>query len=171
MNRRYFLHCWTGHARHRAGVIAFSLLAGMTPGSAAFAQKPELLDPGVTQSTIVDTICKPGYADDVLPPFDDLMRQKEQLIKQRHVDAPSASQYALDHRMPVLLGGSPNAPANLDIRKWDGRAGQRSKERLTVFLKRCVCTGEMPLSRAQAAISGDWPNRFPNLSNLTCSRQ
>ena len=117
----------------------------------------------------MDTICRPGYADDVLPPFDTLMRQKDQLIKQRHIDPASASEYALDHRMPVLLGGSPTAVANVDLRRWDGHAGQRRKERLVVFLKRCVCTGDMPLAQAQTAITGDWSSRYPNLSSMTCS--
>lgn len=137
----------------------------------ASAQSPDLLDSRVTQATISTTICKSGYADEVLPPFDELMRKKDQLIKQRGEAGLGASDYALDHRLPVLLGGLPTAPSNLDIRRWDGRSGQRAKERLTVFLKRCVCTGEMPLSRAQADIVGDWPDRFPNLSSLTCSRQ
>lgn len=152
-------------------VIAYVLLTFGVVRNEAFAQRPDLLDPRVTQATIGETICKPGYADDVLPPFDDLMRKKDQLIKQRGADALSASDYALDHRLPVLLGGLPTAQANLDIRRWDGRSGQRAKERLTVFLKRCVCSGEMPLSRAQSEIVGDWPSRFPNLSSLTCSRQ
>lgn len=131
--------------------------------------KPDLFDPRVTQSTIVDTICRPGYADDVLPPFETLMHQKDQLIRQRHIDPASASQYALDHRMPVLLGGSPTAAANLDVRRWDGRAGQRRKERLAVFLKRCVCTGDLSLAAAQAAMNGDWSNQFRNLSSSTCT--
>ena len=50
--------------------------------------------------------------------------------------------------MPVLLGGSPSSPANLDLRRWEGRAGQRRKERLAVYLKRCVCTGDITLKGA-----------------------
>jgi hypothetical protein len=138
MNRRFLSYNRDRrHSRRRVANVWF-LLALAASGVPAHAQKPELLDPRVTQSTIVDTICRPGYADDVLPPFDTLQRQKEQLLSQRHVDPQSASDYALDHRMPILLGGSPSAAANLDIRRWDGRAGQRRKERLAVFLKRCV---------------------------------
>jgi hypothetical protein len=169
MNRRFLSHHRRHrHSRRRVATVWF-LLALSAGGVPVHAQKPELLDPRVTQSTIVDTICRPGYADDVLPPFDTLQRQKEQLLSQRHVDPQTASDYALDHRMPILLGGSPTAAANLDIRRWDGRAGQRRKERLAVFLKRCVCTGDMPLAAAQAAMSGDWPNRFRNLSSPTCN--
>jgi len=168
MNRRLLPHYrQRRHSRWRVATVCFllALAAGSVP---VHAQKAELLDPRVTQSTIVDTICRPGYADDVLPPFDTLQRQKEQLLTQRRVDPASASDYALDHRMPILLGGSPTSAANLDLRRWDGRAGQRRKERLAVFLKRCVCTGDMPLAAAQAAMSGDWPSRFRNLSSPTC---
>jgi hypothetical protein len=166
MNRRPL-----SHHRHRGYsrvAITWFLLALAAGGVPVHAQKPDLLDPRVTQSTIVDTICRPGYADEVLPPFDTLQREKEQLLKQRRVDLANASQYALDHRMPILLGGSPTAAANLDIRRWDGRAGQRRKERLAVFLKRCVCTGDMPLAAAQAAMAGDWPSQFANLSSPSC---
>jgi hypothetical protein len=169
MNRRFLSHHrYRRHSRRCVAIVWF-LLALSAGGMPVHAQKAELLDPRVTQTTIVDTICRPGYADDVLPPFDTLQRQKQQLLIQRHVDPQSASDYALDHRMPILLGGSPTAAANLDIRRWDGRAGQRRKERLAVFLKRCVCTGDMPLAAAQAAMSGDWPNRFRNLSSPTCN--
>jgi hypothetical protein len=154
------------HGSRLAVAAAWFLLMA---GSAAHAQRPELLDPRVKQTTIVDTICRPGYADDVLPPFDTLQRQKDQLLKQRKIDPATASQYALDHRMPVLLGGSPTAIANLDVRRWDGRAGQRRKERLAVFLKRCVCTGDLSLTAAQAAMSGDWSNQFRNLSSSSCT--
>jgi len=81
----------------------------------------------------------------VLPSFEIQMHQKERLLKQRSIDASFASEYALDHRMPVLLGGSPNSLANLDLCRWEGRAGQRRKERLAVYLKRCVCTGDIML--------------------------
>ncbi len=155
MNRRFFSrHRHRRHGRRRVAIVWF-LLALSAGGVPVHAQKAELLDPRVTQSSIVDTICRPGYADDVLPPFDTLQRQKEQLLSQRHVNPRSAADCALEHRMPFLLGGSPTAEANLDIRRWDGRAGQRRKERLVVFLKRYVCTGDVPLAAVQEAISGD----------------
>jgi hypothetical protein len=144
-------------------------LAATFAAAPLFAQRAEWLDPQVTQATIVDTICVPGYVDRVSPSFDVQMRQKQRLLKQRGIDDASASEYALDHRIPVLLGGLASAPANLDLRRWEGRNGQRRKERLAVFLKRCVCTGDMTLVAAQAAIAGDWANRYPNLSSLTCS--
>ncbi|MDR5838341.1 hypothetical protein [Caballeronia sp. LZ034LL] len=163
--------------KRHAGRARFSMRAALACTCAMFAfvpgmsraQRAEWLDARVTQATIVDTICVPGYVDRVLPSFESQMRQKERLLKQRSIDASFASEYALDHRMPVLLGGSPNSPANLDLRRWEGRAGQRRKERLAVYLKRCVCTGDITLKDAQSAMAGDWPNRYPNLSSMSCN--
>ncbi|VXB14736.1 conserved hypothetical protein [Burkholderia sp. 8Y] len=172
MNRRD-THAIHGRSRRLVRAVLrvlFALIgmAAMLAADAARAQQPDWLDPHVTQATIVDTICVPGYVDRVLPSFQTQMRQKERLLKQRSIDASFASEYALDHRMPVLLGGSPNAPANLDVRRWEGRNGQRRKERLAVYLKRCVCTGDMTLRAAQSAMAGDWPNLYPNLSSMSC---
>jgi hypothetical protein len=153
----------------RLGLLA-ALVAMFAAGpGTTHAQNAEWLDARVTQATIVDTICTPGYVDRVLPSFEEQMKQKGKLLKQRSIDESFAAEYALDHRMPVLLGGSPSAAANLDLRRWEGRAGQRRKERLAVFLKRCVCTGDLSLKAAQAAISSDWADRYSNLSSLTCS--
>lgn len=154
--------------RARVALAWCCAMLALMPGTPR-AQRADWLDTRVTQATIVDTICVPGYVDRVLPSFELQMRQKERLLKQRSIDASFASEYALDHRMPVLLGGSPNSPANLDLRRWEGRAGQRRKERLAVYLKRCVCTGDITLKDAQTAMVGDWPNRYPNLSSMTCS--
>jgi len=158
--------------RRRAGRAASSAVIALVAvfgGGTARAQRADWLDARVTQSTIVDTICVPGYVDRVLPSFEVQMRQKDRLLKQRGIDASFGSEYALDHRMPVILGGSPNAAANLDLRRWEGRAGQRRKERLAVYLKRCVCTGDITLKAAQSAMAGDWPNAYPNLSSMSCN--
>lgn len=152
----------------RTALLAVIALVAMVGGGTARAQRSDWLDARVTQATIVDTICVPGYVDRVLPSFEMQMHQKDRLLKQRGVDASFGAEYALDHRMPVILGGSPNSPANLDLRRWEGRAGQRRKERLAVYLKRCVCTGDITLKAAQSAISGDWPNLYPNLSSMSC---
>ncbi|WP_244816932.1 hypothetical protein [Caballeronia sp. Lep1P3] len=156
----------TRHARIRA--MAALALAATFGVHAARAQHADWLDARVTQATIVDTICVPGYVDRVLPSFETQMREKDRLLKQRGIDASFAAEYALDHRMPVLLGGSPSSPANIDLRRWEGRAGARRKERLAVYLKRCVCTGDMTLKAAQSAMTGDWADSYPNLSSMSC---
>lgn len=149
------------------------MLAAMVAGlhlhvPAAFAQDASMLDERVTQQTIADTICKPGYADTVSPPFDDLMAHKDRLLSERGIDPDHGTRYALDRRVPIVLGGSPDAPDNLDLLPWGGHRGERRKELLTAKLKRCVCEGRMSLSDAQAAIAGNWSAHYAGFGSAPC---
>jgi hypothetical protein len=147
------------------------MLIGLVVGlysASLYATPSSLLDPRVTQSTIARTICHRDYLTKVMPSVDARMHRKSQLLGQRAIAPESAPLYALDFRMPVLLGGSPDAKENFDLIPWEGPDGERRKRRFTVFLNRCVCAGEMPLARAQVALSEDWANRYSNLWTLQC---
>lgn len=148
-----------------------ALLNGVVLGfysASIYATPPSPLDPRVTQSTVARTICHRDYLAKVMPSVDVRLLRKGQLLAQRVTSPESAPLYALDFRVPVLLGGSPDARENFDLIPWDGPDGERRKRRFTVFLNRCVCAGEIPLARAQAALSGDWANRYSNLWTLQC---
>lgn len=146
-----------------------AMVAGLhLHGPVAFAQDASMLDERVTQETIADTICKPGYADTVSPPFDDLMAHKDRLLSERGIDPDHGTRYALDRRVPVVLGGSPDAPDNLDLLPWGGHRGERRKALLTAKLKRCVCEGRMSLSDAQAAIAGNWSAHYAGFGSAPC---
>lgn len=134
----------------------------------AFAQDPSMLDDRVTQRTVAETICKPGYADTVAPPFDDQMAHKDRLLAERGIDPDHGTRYALDRRVPIVLGGSPDAPDNLDLLPWGGHRGERRKELLTAKLKRCVCEGRMSLSEAQSAIAGNWSAHYSGFGSAPC---
>jgi hypothetical protein len=136
--------------------------------ASVYAQRPELLDPRVSQTTITNTICEPAYLEKVIPPLNSRLQWKDYLLRERGVDPKTAWQYTFDFRVPVLLGGRPTEHANFDIVQWEGRSGARRKRRLTVLLKRCVCSGEIPLTRAQQVISGDWAKELPKLWGLAC---
>ncbi|MEM5398940.1 hypothetical protein [Paraburkholderia unamae] len=162
--------CRTGAPRWRARVVRVSLLA-LAAGSAAqaaSAQDPRLLDTRVTQESVTDTICRPGYADTVAPPFDETMALKNRMLAARGIDADDGVGYALDRHVPIVLGGSPDATANFDLIPWGGHAGERRKSLLTVRLKRCVCAGRMTLAQAQAAISGNWVHQYDRLTRMDC---
>ncbi|MGQ7932410.1 hypothetical protein [Paraburkholderia sp. D1E] len=116
----------------------------------------------------MSTICHRGHIAQVMPSVDAQIRMKDELLAQRGIDPSLNIDYALDFRMPVLLGGSPDAQQNLDALPWEGDGGERRKRRLTVFLRHCVCAGELPLKRAQMVISGDWSHQYPNLWALAC---
>lgn len=157
----------SGYALH--GMLLLALAAGGAVCSApAMAQDAQLLDARVTQASLAETICRPGYADTVAPPFDEAMAQKDRLLAARGIDAGDCVAYALDRRVPILLGGSPDAVANFDLLPWGGHAGERRKSLLTVRLKRCVCAGRISLSQAQAAISGNWAHQYEQLTRMQC---
>lgn len=162
--------CRTGAPQWRARVLRVLLLA-LAAGSAAqaaFAQDPRLLDTRVTQESVTDTICRPGYADTVAPPFDETMALKDRMLAARGIDSDEGVGYALDRHVPIVLGGSPDATANFDLIPWGGHAGERRKSLLTVRLKRCVCAGRMTLAEAQAAITGNWVHQYDRLTRMDC---
>ncbi|MBW9102375.1 hypothetical protein [Paraburkholderia phenoliruptrix] len=133
------------------------------------AQDASMLDQRVTQQSIGETICRPGYASAVAPPFDELMARKDRMLAERGIDADDAADFALDRRVPVVLGGSPDAPSNLGLLPWAGRQGERRKARAAVMLKRCVCEGKLSLAEAQAAIVGDWSVVYSGFSQESCN--
>jgi hypothetical protein len=165
--------CWSGAPRSRAHVLRVALLALAAGGAAqaACAQDQQLLDTRVTQESVADTICRPGYADTVAPPFDDTMALKDRMLAARGIDADDGVRYALDRHVPIVLGGSPDATANFDLLPWGGHAGERRKSLLTVRLKRCVCAGRMTLAQAQAAITGNWAHQYESLTRMECGAQ
>lgn len=134
----------------------------------ARAQDAAMLDKRVTQQSLVATICRPGYAHTVAPPFDELMAHRDRMLAARGVDADEGAAYALDRRVPVVLGGSPDAPANLDLLPWAGQRGERRKARAAVMLKRCVCEGKLSLAEAQAAIVGNWSAAYSGFGQTSC---
>ncbi|SDH44288.1 hypothetical protein SAMN04487926_104439 [Paraburkholderia steynii] len=136
--------------------------------SVSFAQDASMLDERVSQQNIATTICRPGYADTVSPPFDDMMELKDRLLAERGIDAGHGTRYALDRRVPIVLGGSPDAQDNLDLLPWGGHKGERRKELLTAKLKRCVCEGRMSLTDAQAAIAGNWSAHYAGFGSAPC---
>ncbi|MFM0716936.1 hypothetical protein PQQ53_09995 [Paraburkholderia strydomiana] len=134
----------------------------------AYAQDSEMLDERVTQQSIRETICRPGYADAVAPPFDEWMARKDQMLAERGIDTDDGVAFALDRRVPLVLGGSPDAPANLDLLPWAGREGERRKARAAVMLKRCVCEGKLSLAQAQATIVGNWSMVYSGFGQTSC---
>jgi hypothetical protein len=162
---------FAGRARtisvRRAALAALS--AGLSLHAAfALAQDASMLDERVTQQNIATTICRPGYADTVAPPFDDMMEHKDRLLAEHGIDAALGTRYALDRRVPIVLGGSPDAPENLGLLPWGGHHGERRKALLTAQLKRCVCEGRMTLSEAQAAIAGNWSAHYAGFGSAPC---
>jgi hypothetical protein len=136
-------------------LAAFAMLA-----VSSLAQSNELLDPLVTPDTIQTTICQPYYADRQRFPFEQAMRIKSQLLRAEGLPPQAAPDFALDRRVPVILGGSPSALTNFELVKWDGKNGDRRRVRVAVKLKDAVCSGQIGLRAAQSAIANDWESAF-----------
>ncbi|NPT58630.1 hypothetical protein [Paraburkholderia elongata] len=153
--------------RRFAFLLGFAAVLALRVGE-VWAQDSAMLDERVTQDSVSETICRPGYADMVAPPFDELMAHKDRMLAARGIGADGGPAFAQDRRVPIVLGGSPNAPSNLDLLPWAGQQGERRKARAAVMLKRCVCEGKLSLAEAQAAIVGNWSVVYSGFSQTSC---
>jgi hypothetical protein len=157
----------TSRSKRIALLLGFAVVLALRVGE-VWAQDAAMLDERVTQQSVGETICRPGYADTVAPPFDELMAHRDRMLAARGIDAGRGQGFALDRRVPIVLGGSPDAPSNLDLLPWAGHEGERRKARAAVMLKRCVCEGKLSLAEAQAAIVGNWSVVYSGFSQTSC---
>jgi hypothetical protein len=134
--------------------LAYVLIAGLS--SPAFAQPVRVdfrLNPAVTQESIQETICLIGWTRSVRPPSAYTRRVKQELLRDLNLAAESASQYELDHRIPLCLGGAPFERVNLELQPWDEAP---EKDRKEACLARAVCAGRLTLDEARERIWRDW---------------
>ena len=111
------------------------------------------INPAVTPDTISETICKTGWTAGIRPSVAYTNRIK--LAKMRAVGIPAkeAHLFKLDHIIPLVLGGAPGDPDNLQVQPI---AEARGKDRLEKCLRRAVCKGQVTLQSAQTAIWTNW---------------
>jgi hypothetical protein len=119
---------------------------------------PGAINPQVTQSNVVSTICKSGYTSTIRPPEDITEKEKA-------ANAPAYSYRGsfhtaeYDHLISLELGGDPNDPANLWVEPNDrsnATSTSNTKDVLENRLNSLVCAGEITLATAQAAIAINW---------------
>lgn len=125
------------------------------------------LNPDVTQETIEQTICRPGYSATVRPSTSFTNPIKFRLMGQAEIPREGAGEWALDHRIPIVLGGHPRQLENLQLLT---RAENSRKARIEVKLLCYVCSGAMPLEQAQAEILEDWQAAYRRWSAIKCRR-
>jgi hypothetical protein len=104
------------------------------------------LNSNVTQANIAQTICVSGWTATVRPPTSYTEPIKLALLPTGH----SASEYELDHIIPLELGGSPTDLRNLQLEPW---AEAHAKDGEENRLHDAVCSGAMTLTAAQIAMS------------------
>ena len=125
------------------------------------------LNPEVTQATINDTICAPGYTETIRPPWYESAKLKLQLLKARGETWVSAPKYQLDHIIPLCLGGAPTDPSNLQLEPIDEAY---RKDRVEIQAMRCVCVGKVMLEEAQRDLSTDWQAAYHKYAVMVCRR-
>jgi hypothetical protein len=118
------------------------------------------INPNVVQDSIHQTICVNGWTKTVRPPASVMRDMKLELMAKAGLPASDAYQYELDHVVPLVLGGAPLDPANLQLQPWRGPCGAKAKDRVETELARRVCAGDVSLDKAQGLISNDWPKAY-----------
>lgn len=120
---------------------------------------PGAIDPSVTQANIDRTICRPGYARSVRPPYSVTGPLKRRLMDAQHPGEPMAD-YELDHLIPISIGGAPLDLRDLWLQPRQGQANAGEKNVLAYVLWRLVCEHQVPLQTAQRDISRDWTQAY-----------
>ena len=116
---------------------------------------PGAIDPRVAQHNIRSTICRPGYAATVRPPFAYTNAMKHRLMRAYGVQG-SIHDYELDHLIPLELGGCPECEANLWPQSRTAFPGAGEKDEVEDYLHHQVCSGALRLAEAQREIASDW---------------
>jgi hypothetical protein len=114
------------------------------------------LNPDVTEDTVKQTICAPGYTKRVRPSSSYTNGIKAKLLRETGLDESQMSEYELDHIVPLTLGGHPRKLANLTLQPWEGEHGAKQKDLLERRLNILVCRGAVSLHAAQACIAENW---------------
>jgi len=150
-------------------LVALFTACGTVPPSEAPSQDAqvqvvpvEALNPDVSQATLADTICVPGYTASIRPSTSYTNGVKTKLLREQGLPPSAAPQYELDHRVPLALGGSPRNLANLALQPWDGDDGAKKKDRLERKLQTLVCAGKVGLDEARRAMFFYWRAAMPN---------
>jgi hypothetical protein len=114
------------------------------------------LNADVTEETIRQTICVPGYTKAIRPSSSYTNGVKQKLLREAGLDESRMSDYELDHIVPLALGGHPRKLTNLALQPWVGEHGAWRKDSLEIRLRNMVCQGEVTLNDAQVCIAEDW---------------
>ncbi|HKQ24434.1 MAG TPA: hypothetical protein VJT81_08350 [Burkholderiales bacterium] len=146
----------------------FAAVLGLSLVAASSACDRGVFNPDVTQETIAQTICVPGYTNAVRPPVSFTNRVKQTLLTQAGRDDTEASKYRIHHIIPLALGGHPRKLENLELERRDGASSAKRKNRIEAKLQCLVCSGRVTLAEAQQEISTDWQAADNRYAGITC---
>ena len=116
---------------------------------------PGAVDPGVTQSTLQQTICRSGYSASVRAPAAETDKAKQGSLRQYGENPAKTTEY--DHLISLELGGT-NATSNLwpEPNASNATGTTNPKDSVENQLHTAICSGTITLVDAQKAIAADW---------------
>jgi hypothetical protein len=119
---------------------------------------PGAVNPLVTQATIHQTICLTGYTRTIRPSssYTTALKRDQLAAGYTYRSDLSTSDYEEDHLISLELGGSPNSVKNLWPEPYLAAEGARVKDKIENRLHDLVCSGQLTLRTAQAAIAANW---------------
>jgi len=135
--------------------------------STAFADRGAL-NPDVTQDTINQTICVPGYTKSVRPATSYTNGVKQMLMQRAKMNPSLAQYYELNHIIPLALGGHPRKLDNLALQIREGENGAERKDRIETKLQCLVCSHQVTLAEAQREILEDWQAAYHKYAGVKC---
>lgn len=140
-----------------AVVILTSGLANAQSSLPDPKRTPGSLNPAVTQETIGQTICAPGWTQKIRPSTSVTTTLKKKQIDEFYGGGKLAD-FTEDHLIPLEIGGAPRDPLNLWPEPLTSADGWKAhdKDALENQLRRMVCLHQVPLATAQEAFANDW---------------
>jgi hypothetical protein len=151
-------------------VTRYAALLLCLAASTAFADRGAL-NPDVTQATIAQTICVPGYAKGAGPSTSYTNGVKQMLMQRAKMNPALAEYYELDHIIPLSLGGHARKLDNLALQLREGENGAERKDRIETKLQCLVCSGQLKLATAQREILEDWQAAYQKYAKVKCHRR
>lgn len=120
------------------------------------AEVPGVVDPGITQANIHQTICQPNYTARVR---NVTAAMKKQVYARDGVTPHMPECCEVDHLVSLELGGQ-NDLKNLWAQPYEPFPGARDKDKVETALHRDVCAGKLTLKQAQTIIRTDWFSEY-----------
>jgi hypothetical protein len=134
-------------------VAALALAAILAAQPAPSPHRNYAMTPGAITAATTEQVCKPGYATSVRPPSSVAAALKTDRMSVYGIAAADRSAYQLDHVVSLELGGAPRDMHNL----WpEPIEVARQKDRVENALHTAVCSGQLPLWKAQACEAFNW---------------
>lgn len=113
---------------------------------------PGALNPAVTQVTIAQTICVPGWTGTVRPPSSYTTALKRNQMRDYGETGP-LSGFEEDHLVSLSAGGAPTDPQNLFPQPI---VDAHRKDQTEVAVQKAICAGRITLKQGQDQLLTQW---------------